>query len=161
MYARAATAQENAAAPSNASSGAATGGGSCARANPPVKQERRAAEPVRRHGGGKVANRPKEALANDNCAERTKGMHGGNSLRRLQRRRWPNVGLRPKPSARTIRYNVRWPSAQSMALGPTRGPRPVRYATTRTLCGKMQLDRVASCTSRSAPDLGMPQRRAH
>jgi hypothetical protein len=75
----------------------------------------------------------------------------------------PKHGPRPDawPSARTIRYNVRWPSAQSMALGPTRGPRPVRYATTRTLCGKMQLDRVASCTSRSAPDLGMPQRRAH
>jgi hypothetical protein len=64
--ARATTAQKSAAAPSNASSGAATGGGSCARANPPVEQETRATEPVRRHGGGKVADRPKEALANDN-----------------------------------------------------------------------------------------------
>jgi hypothetical protein len=48
--------------------------GPCKRTRPPrampaqgrLQQERGVPEPVRRHGGGKVADRPKEALANGN-----------------------------------------------------------------------------------------------
>ena len=122
MNARAATAQENAAAPSNASSGAATGGGSCARANPPVKQERRAAGLFEGMAVEKWPTAQKKHLRTTTAR---------NDLRRCMRQL-------PAPSP-TTQVAERWPSAQSMALGPTRGPRPVRYATTRTLCGKMQL----------------------